>query len=144
MFIGKTFNSLDVKNRLIVPTKLRDKLGSSCVMTKGFEECIYVYTKESWAEWEEKLARLPKADPDARAFVRYFYYNAAECDIDKQGRVTLPQELRDYAHILRDAVTIAMDDRLEIWGREHWEELSGKPERMDAKGAQEAMLKYGI
>ncbi len=85
MFIGSYQNSIDAKYRMIVPSKYRDELGLKCVITKGIDKCLYVYPVAEWESFAEKLKALPKADAKARNFVRHFYGNAEECEIDRQG-----------------------------------------------------------
>ena len=92
MFMGTTYNSIDEKNRMIVPSKLRAGLGARCILTKGLDRCLYIYTTEDWEKQMEKIARLPESDPHVRAFIRHFCANAAECEFDKQGRIGIPQE----------------------------------------------------
>ena len=103
MFMGTTYNSIDEKNRMIVPSKLRAGLGSRCVLTKGLDRCLYIYTMEDWEKQMQKIAQLPESDPKVRAFIRHFCANAAECEFDKQGRIGIPQELKAYAGIEKDS-----------------------------------------
>ena len=80
MFMGTTYNSIDEKNRMIVPSKLRAGLGSRCILTKGLDKCLYIYTAEDWEKQMEKVAKLPESDPKVRAFIRHFCANASECE----------------------------------------------------------------
>lgn len=105
MFMGKYQNSIDAKNRMIVPSKYREELGYKCVLTKGIDKCLYIYPMSEWERFMTKLSALPSSDMNARAFVRHFYANAVECEVDRQGRLTIPQELRDYAGIDKELVT---------------------------------------
>jgi len=91
----------------------------------------------------EKLSALPTTDPNARAFVRHFYANAVECDIDKQGRMVLPQELREYAHIEKELVTVGLLDKIEIWGKEEWNAAESMTE-LTPKDFATKMAEYGI
>lgn len=118
VLMGVYQNSIDAKNRLIVPAKFRDELGYKCVLTRGLDMCLVIYPMGTWEEQQKKLASLPRTDEQARAFLRYMYSNAVECEIDKQGRMTLPQYLRDIANIEKDLVTIGMLDRVELWSRD--------------------------
>ena len=86
MFMGTAYNSIDEKNRMIVPSKLRAGLGARCILTKGLDKCLYIYTTADWEVQMEKISRLPESDPKVRAFIRHFCANAAECEFDKQGR----------------------------------------------------------
>lgn len=143
MFMGKYQNSTDAKNRMIVPAKYRDELGYKCVLTKGIDKCLYIYPMSEWEKFMEKLAKLPTSDANARAFVRHFYANAVECEIDRQGRMTLPQELREYAGIDRELVTVGILDKIEVWSRTEWENSDEGPQLAPADFAQK-MAEYGI
>ncbi len=121
MLMGIYQNSIDAKNRLIIPSKFRDELGYKCVLGKGLDECLVIYTMDAWQELQAKLAQLPTSDPDARAFTRYILKNSTDCEIDKQGRTVIPQTWRDMVGIQKDLVTIGMLDRIEIWAREVYE-----------------------
>ena len=122
MLMGTYQNSIDAKNRFSVPAKFRDELGGRCVLTRGLDDCLEIYPMSTWNKQEEDFARLPRSDEKARAYLRYTYANAVECDIDKQGRTVLPQFLREVAHIEKDLVTIGMRDRIEIWARDVYEQ----------------------
>lgn len=143
MLMGKYQNSIDVKGRMIVPSKYREELGYRCVLTRGIDKCLYIYPMPQWEKFMEKLAALPTTDPNARAFVRHFYANAVECDIDKQGRMGIPQELRDYANIEKELVTVGLLDKIEIWSREEWTEAETIAELTPNDFAAK-MAEYGI
>ncbi|WP_130864330.1 division/cell wall cluster transcriptional repressor MraZ [Bacilliculturomica massiliensis] len=121
MLMGEYQNSIDAKGRMIVPSKFRDELGYKCVLTKGLDECLYIYPMEQWMKLQEKLATLPLSDAKARSFVRYFYASAVESEVDKQGRLTIPPGLRTYAHIDKELVTIGVLERVEIWSKQIYE-----------------------
>ena len=91
MFIGEYHHSIDAKGRIIIPSKFREGLGYKFIMTKGLDNCLFIYPWEEWKKFEEKLMSLPMASKDARAFVRYFFSSAVDCEIDKQGRLTIPR-----------------------------------------------------
>ncbi|MBR1989126.1 MAG: division/cell wall cluster transcriptional repressor MraZ [Firmicutes bacterium] len=133
MFMGTSNNSIDEKNRMIVPAKLRAELGARCILTKGLDQCLYIYTTEDWDKQMEKIARLPESDPKVRAFIRHFCANACECEFDKQGRIIIPQELKTYAGIEKDLVTMGAMTKIEIWSREVWNapDNDSKMERAD-------------
>lgn len=121
MLMGEYQNSIDAKGRIIVPSKFREELGYKCVLTKGLDQCLYIYPMSQWVKLQEKLAALPLSDPKARSFVRYFYANAVESEVDKQGRLTIPSGLRAYAEIEKELVTIGLLERVEIWSRQVYE-----------------------
>ena len=124
MFIGEYHHALDAKNRIIVPSKIRDELGSPFVMTKGLDGCIYLYTLSEWKMLEEKLSTLPITNKDARAFARFFFSGATEIEVDKQGRALIPQNLLAYSGINKDVVSIGVSNRVEIWSKEKWIEYN--------------------
>lgn len=143
MFIGSYQNSIDAKYRMIVPSKYRDELGFKCVITKGIDKCLYVYPVSEWESFAEKLKALPKADAKARNFVRHFYGNAEECEIDRQGRVTLPPALRTYGEIEKELMTIGNGEKIEVWSREVFES-NAEIAALDGAAIAEGMEDYGI
>ena len=98
-FKGEYNHTVDAKGRLIIPAKFREKLGETFVVTKGLDGCLYVYSDEEWEKIEDKFSELPLTDEDARQFTRFFFSGAADCEVDKQGRVLLPAVLREHAGI---------------------------------------------
>lgn len=120
--MGTYQNSIDAKNRFSVPAKFRDELGGRCILAKGLDKCLVIYPMATWNEQQQQLSKLPRSDEKARAFLRYTYASAVDCDIDKQGRTVIPQYLREFAEIEKDLVTIGMLDRIEIWSREVYED----------------------
>ncbi len=146
MFVGKFNNSIDGKSRLIVPAKFRDGLRGKCVIAKALDKCLTIYTMEEWQTFVDELDKLPKSNPEARLIKRHFNASAAECDIDKQGRLTIPQELKNYAGIVKELVTVGSNKIIEVWSREFWEaqldEESG--ELIDAAQVVQNLEKYGF
>ncbi len=126
MFMGEYHHSLDPKGRLFLPAKFREDLGDKFIATKGLDGCLFVYTKEEWAILENKLRQLPLAKPEARAFLRFFFAGAAELETDKQGRVLIPNNLREHAQLDKDAVIVGVSSRVEIWSRQVWEDYNEK------------------
>lgn len=120
MFLGEYQHSLDPKGRITIPAKFRDELGMKFVATKGLDNCIFLYQMEEWNRIEEKLHALPFTRADVRSFARFFFAGAAELDIDKQGRVLLPNSLREYAGIDKDLIIIGVGSRVEIWAHQKW------------------------
>lgn len=98
MFMGEYNHTIDVKGRLIIPVKFRESLGDEFVITKGLDGCLFVYTDEEWQNFENKLRTLPLTNKNARQFTRFFLAGAAACEVDKQGRILIPQVLRDLLH----------------------------------------------
>jgi MraZ protein len=143
LFIGEYRRGLDVKGRIIVPAKFRDGLGDKFVLTKGLDGCLFAYSKEEWANFEAKIRELPLTNKDARAFVRFFFAGAIECEIDKQGRTLIPPMLRDYAGLSKDLVIIGVLNRVEVWSQEKWENYS-EAEDLEADVLAEKMAELGI
>lgn len=122
MFMGEYNHTIDAKGRLIVPAKFREVLGDTFVVTKGLDGCLFVYPDSEWAAFEEKLRTLPLTNKNARQFTRFFLAGAAACEVDKQGRILLPQVLREFAGLEKDVVLVGVASRIEIWSKEVWEE----------------------
>lgn len=122
MFKGEYYHSLDEKGRLIMPSRLRQGLGDKFVATKGLDGCLFVYPIPEWSVLEEKLENLPFMSGDFRTFNRLFLSGAADCEFDRQGRFSIPQNLREYAKIDKDVAVIGVSNRIEIWSRAGWEE----------------------
>lgn len=121
MFMGEYQHSLDAKGRLIIPAKFREELDEGAVITRGLDNCLFLFPKEEWAILEGKLKTLPLTKNDARQFVRFLFSGATECEMDKQGRINLPPTLRQFAAIDKDAVVIGVSSRVEIWSKEKWD-----------------------
>lgn len=121
MFMGEYNHTIDAKGRLIVPSKFREKLGDEFVVTKGLDDCLFVYPLDEWANIEEAFRKVPLTNKKARDFVRFFFAGAASCEVDKQGRILLPPTLRNYAGLEKDIVSAGVLNRVEIWDKEKWE-----------------------
>ena len=121
MFIGEYHHTIDEKGRIIIPAKFREELGNTFIITRGIENCLFVYSKENWAKITDKLSSLPFTKKDARTFNRFFMSGATDVELDKQGRVNISKPLIDYANLLKDCVIIGTGDRLEVWSQESWE-----------------------
>ena len=143
LFIGEYRHGLDAKGRVIVPVKFRDGLGDKFVLTKGLDGCLFAYSKEEWANFENKIRTLPLTSKDARAFVRFFFSGAVECEIDKQGRTLIPPMLREHAELDRDLVIIGVSSRVEIWSQAKWDSYS-EAEDLEADVLAEKMAELGI
>lgn len=128
MFMGEYQHSLDAKGRLIIPAKFREELGLTAVMTRGLDNCLFLFPQSEWEILEEKLKSLPLTKATARQFVRFFFSGATECDLDKQGRIIVPPNLRDYANVEKDTTVIGVSNRIEIWSTESWNAYMAKAE----------------
>lgn len=118
MFMGEYHHNIDDKARLVLPLKFREELGDTFVVTRGLEGCLFVYSNEEWQSLVAKLKKLPFTKKDARAFLRFFLSGACECQVDKQGRVAIPSPLVNYASLKKECVVIGVNDRLEIWSED--------------------------
>lgn len=121
MFMGEFHHSIDSKGRMIIPAKYREALGENFVITRGLDQCLFAYPMHEWNHLEQKLKKLPLTKKDARAFTRFFFSGAIECELDKQGRVNISQPLIDYAKLEKECVIIGVSSRIEIWAKSHWE-----------------------
>lgn len=128
MFIGEYHHTLDGKGRLILPARFRASLGERCIITRGLDHCLFVFPMEEWRRLEQKLSGLPMTKPEARAFARFFFSGATECELDGQGRILLPVSLREYAAMNREVVVIGVSGRIEIWAKERWMEYCARAE----------------
>ena len=143
MFIGEYQHTADSKGRVIMPVKFREALGSKFVLTKGLDSCLFVYPNEEWINFEKKLRSLPLTSRDARAFIRFFFAGACECELDKQGRILIPGNLREYAGLEKDLVIIGVSTRVEIWSKDKWDEYNNTSD-LDHESIVEKMAELGI
>ncbi len=143
MFMGEYNHTIDAKGRMIVPSKFREQLGGEFVVTKGLDGCLFVYSNEEWKHIEEKFREVPLTTKDARKFSRFFFAGAASCEVDKQGRILLPANLREYAGIEKDVVSVGVLSRVEIWSKDRWQD-NGDYEDMDEIAEHMAELGLGI
>ena len=123
MFLGQYHHTIDEKGRLIIPSKYRDQLGSSFVITRGIENCIYVYPEETFSRLVTQLEALPFTKKDARRFSRFFLSGATAAELDKQGRILLPSSLATYADLKKDCIIVGVGERLEIWDKDAWDDF---------------------
>jgi MraZ protein len=143
MFIGEYQHTIDAKGRIIIPSKFRDGLGDIFIVTKGLDKCLFAYSIEEWAAIEQKLKSLPLSQKDARAFVRFFFAGATECEVDKQGRILVPNNLREYAGLEKDAVSIGVSTRVEIWSKEQWDKYNDDSD-LNYEEIAEKLINLGI
>ena len=123
MMMGEYHHNIDEKGRLIIPAKFRVELGEKFVITRGMEQCLFVYSMDEWNKMVEKLRELPFTKKDARIFNRMFLSGATECELDKSGRVNIAGPLTTYAHLEKECVIIGVNDRLEIWSLEEFDKF---------------------
>ena len=120
MFIGEYSHNLDEKGRLSVPKKFRTDLEGGAVVTRGLDGCLFLYTKREWEKLAEKLSNLPFAQANTRAFERLMLAGAMDVEVDKQGRIMLPEYLRGYAGLEKTVVVAGLYNRLELWDHVQW------------------------
>ncbi|MFH1413160.1 MAG: division/cell wall cluster transcriptional repressor MraZ [bacterium] len=129
MFIGEYKHSIDQKGRLAIPFKFRALLKKGCIVTKGLDNCLFLYTKQQWNRMAEKMSRLPFNKANDRAMARHFLAGAMEVGFDKQGRITLPEYLRIFAELKNKVIIAGLYDRLEIWNQTAWEKYKQSTEK---------------
>ncbi|MGN1358088.1 MAG: division/cell wall cluster transcriptional repressor MraZ [Bacilli bacterium] len=123
MLIGEYHHNIDEKGRLIIPAKFREEIGNSFVVTKGLDGCLFVYSLVEWEKIVNKLKKLPFTKKDARTFSRFFLASATVCEFDRQGRINLMNSLTLYAGLKKECAIIGVNDRLEIWDLEKFNNL---------------------
>ena len=124
MLTGTYQHNLDAKGRVFMPAKLREKLGETFLVTKGIGECLFVFSQEEWENFAEKLKIAPVTDVAAQSFLRMLFANACDCELDKQGRILLPQRLREHIKAEKELVIIGVGRRAEIWSQKGWDEYN--------------------
>ena len=137
VFMGRYNHTIDPKGRLSIPSKYREVLGDEFVVSKGMDGCLFVYAVEDWKVFETKLASLPLVNKEARQLTRFFLSGAQYVFVDKQGRILMPQDLRDFAGL----VLAGNGGRIEIWSLEKWNEINSQ---MDIDQISQSMMKLGL
>lgn len=143
MFIGEYSHTIDEKGRLAVPTKFRAALIKGAVVTRGLDQSLFLYTKSEWEKLAAKLVSLPLSQKNARAFARLMLAGAMDVSLDKQGRIILPQYLRNYASLQKNCIIAGLYNRLEIWDRENWQQYKRNAEKESTDIAEE-LSDFGI
>ena len=123
MLIGEYHHNIDDKGRIIIPSKIREELGENIIVTRGLEDCLFIYSEQEWSLIVSKLKTLPFTKKDARSFTRMFLSGATVTEFDKQGRIKISSPLIDYASLEKECVIIGVNDRLEIWSKEKWDKF---------------------
>lgn len=137
--MGEFQHNIDAKGRIIVPAKFREGLGEKFVLTRGLDQCLFAYPMDEWKVVEEKLKKLPLTKKDARRFTRFFFSGAVECEVDKQGRINIPQPLRTYSMLEKECVIIGVSNRVEVWAKEIWEDYFTQSEESFVEIAENLM-----
>ncbi|MCD4705712.1 division/cell wall cluster transcriptional repressor MraZ [bacterium] len=136
MFIGEYKHNIDDKARLAIPTKFRNELKKGAVVTRGLDNCLFLYTKEEWKKLADKLSALPFSQANSRAFARLMLAGAMDVKIDKQGRIILPDYLREFSKIKKKVIIAGLYSRLEIWDEETWNKYKTETEKQSSEIAE--------
>jgi MraZ protein len=128
MILGEFKHTLDVKGRLAVPAKFREKLGAGAIITRGLDKCLFIFGANEWESLVQKLVNLPLAQANSRAFVRLMLAGASDAKVDAQGRILVPDYLRKYAGLKKQAVVTGLYNRMEVWDEEEWQAYKQKTE----------------
>lgn len=139
MFLGTHQPRLDDKGRLILPAKYREELVGGLVITKGQERCLYVFPLGEFERITEALRTAPVTAKSVRDYSRVFFASASDEELDRQGRITIPPALREYAGLARECVVIGANTRLEIWDATAWESYLGEQEQAFAGLSEEVL-----
>ncbi len=129
MFIGEYKYSIDEKKRLAIPAKFRQLLGKNGVITRGLDQCLFLYPAKEWKSLAEKLSKLPLSQADARGFARLMLTGAMDVSLDNLGRILIPDYLKNYASFEKKVVIAGVYNRIEIWDEKKWEEYKAKIEK---------------
>lgn len=140
MFIGEYSHNLDEKGRITVPKKFHTDIVKGAVVTRGLDHCLFLYTREEWIKLAEKLANLPFAQANTRAFSRLMLAGAMDVELDKQGRIIIPEYLREFAHIKKNVVIAGLYNRLELWDADEWKKYTQKNEKESNEIAEQMGL----
>jgi len=128
MLLGEYQHSLDAKGRMAVPAKFRDTLSAGAIVTRGLDNCLFVFTREEWGKLADKIIALPLAQANSRAFTRLMLSGAMDAELDRQGRMLIPDYLRKYANLKREVVVTGLYNRIEIWDSVNWKKYKEKTE----------------
>jgi len=143
MFIGEFSHNLDSKGRMAIPAKFRQKLTGGAIITRGLDHCLFVFTNKDWEILAQKLIALPLAQANSRAFSRLMLAGATDVELDKQGRILIPDYLREYAGLKKQAIVAGLYNRIEIWDSEAWKQYKTKTESQSDEIA-EKLSELGI
>jgi len=129
MLIGEYSHTIDAKKRLAIPARLRRELGTKAVITRGLDNCLFVFPQKEWQKLVEKLSNLPFGERNSRSFVRLILAGAAEVSLDSLGRVLVPDYLKNYASLKKNVIIAGVYNRLEVWDKSRWEMFKQQSEK---------------
>ncbi len=143
MFLGEFEHTIDDKGRVAIPARFREELGEGMVLTRGFDQCLQAFPRQRWQDLAAKVSSLSLGSAEARNLRRILFANAAEVEVDRQGRILIPQNLREYAGLAEQVVITGMDTYFELWSSEGW---AATLEQLDSNGASiaEQLAQLGI
>lgn len=137
MLLGEYKHTMDTKGRVAIPAKFRDKMDGGAIVTRGLDSCLFLFTKKEWQILAEKLTALPLAQANSRAFVRLMLAGAMDVELDSQGRILVPDYLRQYGHLEKQVVVTGLYNRIELWDAERWQEYKQKTESASEEIAEQ-------
>lgn len=137
MFIGEFIHTIDQKRRLAIPSKFRKNLGKKAVITRGLDNCLVIYPLEEWNKMANKLENLPNGQVNARGFSRIMLSGATDVELDKLGRILVPDHLKDYAFLKKNVAILGLSNRIELWDQDKWKEYKEKMEKIVSEMAQQ-------
>ena len=143
MLLGEFKHNLDSKNRLTIPAKLRLELSEKPVLTRGLDNCLFIYSHRDWELFMEKLNKLPLGQTKARNFKRFILSGACEIEIDEMGRALIPELLKKYSGITKEVIIIGVGDRIELWNEDVWNKYIAEAEKASGDIA-EGLSEFGI
>jgi len=128
MLLGEYKHNIDPKGRIAVPAKFREKFEAGAIVTRGLDHCLFIFSRSEWESLVQKIISLPLAQADSRAFSRLMLAGATDVALDAQGRILIPDSLREYAHLKKQAVVTGMYTRVEVWDADAWNTYKTKTE----------------
>lgn len=136
MLLGEYKHNLDIKGRVAVPAKFREKLVGGAIITRGLDNCLFVFGSKEWESLAQKLVNLPLAQANSRAFSRLMLAGAMDVELDNQGRILIPDYLRKYADLKKQVVVAGLYSRVEIWDQDNWDKYKQKTENSSEEIAE--------
>ncbi|MBI5135558.1 division/cell wall cluster transcriptional repressor MraZ [Candidatus Uhrbacteria bacterium] len=143
MFIGEYHHTLDDKGRLAIPKKYQAQFKKGAVVTRGIDQCLFLFPADSWKQLAEKLSALPISQSNPRAFARLMFGGAMDAELDGNGRIVLPEYLRQYAKLNKQVVVAGLYSRIELWDEEAWEQYKLQAETNSVDIAEQ-MRELGV
>ena len=136
MLLGEYTHNLDDKKRLTLPKKFKDELGKKLVLTRGLDNCLFLFPQKEWEHTVSKLKQLSFTQSDTRGFMRFMFSGASEIEIDKSGRILVPDNLKKFAGLKSRVVLAGVSDKVEIWDEKEWQKYTMRVEKQGEKLAE--------